>query len=83
MPVRGAARRAWVRAYIRERRMTLRLESGWYWMTDLVMLICAAIGSMAFGVLLAYVIFRAVFALMRPRRKPVPVNAQAEAAGAL
>ena len=39
-------------------------------MTDLVnlaMLVCAAIGSMAFGVLAAYGIFRVGFALMRPR----------------
>jgi hypothetical protein len=50
---------------------------------NLVMLVCAIIGSMAFGVLMAYGIFRAVFALMRPRRKPVPVKAQAEAASAL
>jgi hypothetical protein len=50
---------------------------------NLVMLVCAIIGSMAFGVLMAYGIFRAVFALMRPRRKAVPVKAQAEAASAL
>jgi hypothetical protein len=39
-------------------------------MTDLVnltMLVCASIGSMAFGVLAAYGIFRVGFALMRPR----------------
>ncbi len=47
---------------------------------NLVMLICAAVGSMAFGVLSAYGIFRVAFAMMRPRRKPVPVKAQAEAA---
>ncbi len=50
---------------------------------NLVMLVCASIGSMAFGVLMAYGIFRGAFALMRPRRKSVPVKAQAEAAGAL
>jgi hypothetical protein len=50
---------------------------------NLVMLVCASIGSMAFGVLMAYGIFRAAFALMRPRRKPVPVKPQPEAAGAL
>jgi hypothetical protein len=52
-------------------------------MTDLfnlVMLICAILGSMAFGVLLAYALFRIGFAWMRPRRQPVPVKAQAEAA---
>ena len=48
-------------------------------MADLVMLICAAIGSMAFGVLAAYGIFRIGFAMMRPRRTavvPVKVSAQ-------
>ena len=52
-------------------------------MTDLlnlVMLICATVGSMAFGVLLAYAVFRIGFAMMRPRRRAVPVKAQAEAA---
>jgi len=52
-------------------------------MTDLlnlVMLICATVGSMAFGVLLAYAVFRIGFAMMRPRRRTVPVKAQAEAA---
>ena len=52
-------------------------------MTDLmniVMLICAILGSMAFGVLVAYAVFRMAFALMRPRRAPVPVKAQPEAA---
>jgi hypothetical protein len=44
------------------------------------MLICGTIGSMAFGVLTAYGIFRVVFAMMRPRRQAVPVKAQAEAA---
>jgi hypothetical protein len=47
---------------------------------NLVMLVCATIGSMAFGVLAAYGIFRMGFALMRPRRKAVPVKAQPEAA---
>jgi hypothetical protein len=45
-------------------------------MTDLVMLICAAIGSMAFGILAAYGILRAGFALLRPQKRPVPVKAQ-------
>ena len=43
-------------------------------MADLVMLICAAIGSMAFGVLTAYGIFRIGFAMMRPRRTVVAVK---------
>ncbi len=47
------------------------------------MLLCATVGSMAFGVLTAYGIFRVVFALMRPRRKPVPVKSQPEAASAI
>jgi len=47
---------------------------------NLVMLICATLGSMAFGVLVSYAIFRMVFALMRPRRRPVPVKTQPEAA---
>ncbi len=55
-------------------------------MTDfinLAMLVCAAIGSMAFGVLAAYGIFKVGFALMRPRPRPaasVAVNPQPEAA---
>jgi len=46
---------------------------------NLIMLICAAIGSMAFGVLAAYGIFRMGFAMMRPRRAaaiPVKVSPQ-------
>jgi hypothetical protein len=50
---------------------------------NLVMLICAIVGSMAFGVLLAYAVFRTCFALMRPRRQPVPVKTQPEAATSL
>ena len=52
-------------------------------MTDLfnlVMLICAAVGSMAFGVLAAYAIFRVAFAMMRPRPQRVAVKPQAEVA---
>ena len=56
-------------------------------MTDafnLLMLICAVIGSMAFGVLAAYAIFRTVFLLMRPAqtRPMAAVKAQPEAASA-
>lgn len=47
---------------------------------NLVMLVCAIVGSMAFGVLGAYGVFRVAFAMMRPRRQPVSVKAQAEAA---
>ena len=56
-------------------------------MTDLmnlVMLICATVGSMAFGVLTAYWIFRVGFALMRPQKKAaMAVKTQPEAAGTL
>lgn len=48
-------------------------------MTDLLnlaMLICAAIGSMAFGILLAYGILRAAFAMLRNQPHPAPVKAQ-------
>jgi uncharacterized protein (DUF2062 family) len=47
---------------------------------DLTMLICAAIGAMAFGILVAYAVLRAGFSLMRQRRRPAPVKAQPEAA---
>jgi len=55
-------------------------------MTDLLnlaMLVCAALGAMGFGILVAYAIFRIAFALMRPPKKPAqlaPVKAQTEAA---
>jgi hypothetical protein len=44
------------------------------------MLVCASVGSMAFGVLTAYGLFRVGFALMRPRPRTVAVKAQPEAA---
>jgi hypothetical protein len=50
-------------------------------MADLLnfaMLICASIGAMAFGILAAYWILRAGFALIHPQRRPVPVKAQPE-----
>jgi hypothetical protein len=50
-------------------------------MTDLVslaMLICASIGSMAFGILAAYWILRLGFMLIRPPQRPAKVNAQPE-----
>ena len=53
-------------------------------MTDLlnfVMLVCAVVGSMLLGVIAAYGIFRAGFALMRPRPKTtVAVKATQELA---
>jgi hypothetical protein len=40
---------------------------------NLILLICAAVGAMAFGILAAYWILRTGFALMRPREsRPVP-----------
>jgi len=50
---------------------------------NLVMLIAASAGSLAFGVLAAYGIFRVGFALMRPQARPVSaavVKSQTEAA---
>jgi hypothetical protein len=52
-------------------------------MTDLVnfvMLIAASAGSMAFGVLAAYWVLRAGFALMRPQGQAVVVEARAREA---
>jgi len=53
-------------------------------MTDLLnfgMLVGAGVGSMAFGVLAAYGIFRVGFTVMRPRPKPsVAVKTAPEAA---
>ncbi len=50
---------------------------------NLAMLVCASIGSMAFGVLAAYGIFYICFALMRPQVRtqnaPVAVKQQPEA----
>lgn len=37
---------------------------------NLVMLVCAAIGSMAFGILAAYAILRVGFALIGTNRRP-------------
>ena len=47
---------------------------------SLLMLVCAAVGAMAFGVLAAYGLFRVGFTLMRPRQRAVRVKAQTEAA---
>jgi hypothetical protein len=52
-------------------------------MTDLVnfvMLIAASIGSLALGVLAAYVVLRVGFALMRPQRRGMAVKADARVA---
>jgi hypothetical protein len=51
---------------------------------NLAMLICASLGSMAFGILAAYGVLRMGFALMRPQRRTVTVKApQPEAARTL
>jgi uncharacterized protein (DUF2062 family) len=50
---------------------------------NLTMLVCATIGSMAFGVLAAYGFFRVGFAMMRPQRRTVPVKSRPETAGVL
>jgi len=49
---------------------------------NLTMLIGASAGSLAFGVLAAYGIFRAGFALMRPQHRTAPVKSRPEVAGA-
>jgi hypothetical protein len=52
-------------------------------MTDflnLIMLIAASAGSLAFGVLAAYGIFRVAFSLMRPQRPVKAVEPQPEVA---
>jgi len=45
---------------------------------DLLMLICASAGAMAFGILAAYTILRVGFALMRPRQESATVKAEPE-----
>jgi len=49
---------------------------------SLTMLIAASVGSLAFGVLAAYGIFRAGFALIRPQRQAAQVKSRPEVAGA-
>lgn len=46
---------------------------------DLMMLILASLGAMAFGILTAYAILRAGFALMRPPQRPALMKAQTQA----
>jgi len=50
---------------------------------NLAMLICASIGSMAFGILAAYGVLRVGFALMRPQMRPATVKARQEVARVL
>jgi hypothetical protein len=48
---------------------------------NLTMLVAASAGSLAFGVLAAYGIFRAGFALMRPQQQAAQVKTRPEVAG--
>jgi hypothetical protein len=50
---------------------------------SLVMLVCASIASLAFGILAAYGCLRVAFALMRPQTRPTPVKTHPEAAQVL
>jgi hypothetical protein len=45
---------------------------------DLLMLGCACVAAMAFGILTAYIILRGCFALMRPQRQGTAVEPQPE-----
>lgn len=47
---------------------------------NLTMLICASVGSLAFGILAAYGILRIGFALMRPRMRSAVMKPQPEMA---
>ncbi len=49
-------------------------------MLDLVMLICASAGAMAFGILAAYAILKIGFLFLRPRTRPAGVKAEPEIA---
>jgi uncharacterized protein (DUF2062 family) len=45
---------------------------------NFAMLVCATVGSMAFGILAAYWILRAGFAIIRPRQRQARVKVQPE-----
>ena len=47
---------------------------------DLVMLICASIGALAFGILAAFGVLRICFTLMRPQTDETAVKPAPEAA---
>jgi hypothetical protein len=47
---------------------------------NFVMLACASVASMGLGILAAYWVLRAGFALMRPRSERVTLKARTEAA---
>ncbi len=50
---------------------------------NFAMLVCATVGSMAFGILAAYWILRAGFAIIRPKQRHAQVKVQTETAGGL
>jgi hypothetical protein len=50
---------------------------------NLVLLISASVGSLAFGILAAYAILRVAFALMRPQPRSATVKAQQQVARVL
>jgi hypothetical protein len=50
---------------------------------NMMMLILASVGAMAFSILAAHGILRAGFSLMRPQPRPAPVKPQTEAARGL
>ncbi|HEX4029334.1 MAG TPA: hypothetical protein VHX20_03175 [Terracidiphilus sp.] len=47
---------------------------------NLILLICASVGAMAFGILAAYAILRTGFALMRPPERRTVTSPQTEPA---
>lgn len=49
-------------------------------MADFAMLVCASVASMGFGILAAYGILRAGFALMRPHSQRASLKTRTEAA---
>jgi hypothetical protein len=50
---------------------------------NFAMLICASVGAMAFGILAAYWILRAGFAIIRPKQRHAQVKTQPETAAGL
>jgi hypothetical protein len=56
-------------------QITLRGSQGKA-MIDFVMLVCASVGAMAFGILAAYGTLRVGFALMRPPSRLMPAKAR-------
>jgi hypothetical protein len=48
--------------------------------TNLILLVCASLGAMAFGVLSAYAVLRGAFALMRPAGQRLEVKRRTETA---